>query len=235
MAKNEGLKFLGAAAVLAAIGNLFLGEASHAQQSGGAPGVPKPLPLGFFITSVGLGKGADLGGLTGADAHCQNLAEAVGAGHREWRAYLSTQETETEPAVNAIDRIGEGPWGNAKGVAIASDIDSLLYDNSNINYEHAITEKGERVNSRVFGDSPNKHDILTGTQIDGTAYPAGDDMTCSNWTSDDEGRAVLGHSDRHRRIYPGSPWNSAHPSRGCSQEALEATGGDGLFYCFAAD
>jgi len=232
MAQNGLHKLL---IVIAVAVSLLLAQTAQGQQRGDPPAEPKPLRLGFFITSVGLGNGADLGGLDGADAHCQNLAEAVGAGDREWRAYLSTQETEDEAAVNAIDRIGEGPWANAKGVVIASSIESLLYDNSNINYEHAITEKGQPVNSRVFGDSPNKHDILTGTKIDGTAYPAGDDMTCSNWTSDDEGRAVLGHSDRHRRIYPGSPWNSAHRSRGCSQEALTQSGGAGLFYCFAAD
>jgi hypothetical protein len=232
MARNGQDKLL---IVIAIAVSLLLTQAAQGQQSGGPQAEPVSLPMGFFVTSVGLGNGANLGGLDGADAHCQNLAEAVGAGDREWRAYLSTQGTEEEPAVNAIDRIGEGPWGNAKGVPIASSIESLLYDNSNINYEHALTEKGEPVNSRVFGDSPNKHDILTGTKIDGTAYPAGDDMTCSNWTSDDEGRAVVGHSDRYRRMDPGSPWNSAHRSRGCSQEALEQSGGDGLFYCFATD
>ena len=232
MAQNRPHKLL---IFIAVTVSLLLAQMAQAQQASGPPPAPKPLPMGFFVTSVGLGKGGDLGGLDGADAHCQSLAEAVGAGDREWRAYLSTQATEDEPAVNAIDRIGEGPWGNAKGVAIATNIESLLYDNSNINYEHALTEKGQPVNSRVFGDSPNKHDILTGTKIDGTAYPPGEDMTCSNWTSDDEGRAVLGHSDRYQRIYPGSPWNSSHPSRGCSQEALKRTGGDGLFYCFAAD
>jgi len=207
----------------------------HAQPSLDAVQEHNPSPMGFFITSVGLGNGGDLGGLKGADAHCQNLAEAVGSGDREWRAYLSTQATKTEPAVNAIDRIGEGPWLNVKGVVIASNIESLLYDNSNINYEHALTEQGLKVNSRAFGDSPNKHDILTGTKIDGTAYPPGEDMTCSNWTSSKEGRAVLGHSDRYRRTVPGSPWNSAHRSRGCSHDELKVSGGDGLFYCFAAD
>jgi hypothetical protein len=196
---------------------------------------PPLLPLGFFVTSVGIGDGANLGGLEGADAHCQALAEEVGAGDREWRAYLSTQATDSEPAVNARDRIGEGPWGNAKGIAIAANLESLLYDNSNINLEHALDENGEPINSRVSGVTPNKHDILTGTQIDGTAFPPGEDMTCSNWTSNDEGRAQVGHSDRHRFTFPGSPWNAAHPSRGCSQEALQSTGGDGLFYCFAAD
>lgn len=196
---------------------------------------PPPLPLGFFVTSVGLGDGANLGGLEGADAHCQALAEEVGAGDRDWRAYLSTQATDSEPAVNARDRIGAGPWGNAKGIEIAASVDSLAYDNSNINYEHALDESGEHINARSAGDSPNRHDILTGTQLDGTAFAPGEDMTCSNWTSNDEGRAQVGHSDRHRFTFPGSPWNAAHPSRGCSLEALKGSGGDGLFYCFAAD
>lgn len=216
-----------------------LGYVAYAQQPParppGPPPAPEKLPLGFFVTSEGLGNGGDLGGLEGADAHCEALATGVGAGDRDWRAYLSTQATDSEPAVNARDRIGGGPWGNAKGIEIATNIDSLLYDNSNINYEHALTEKGERVNSRAFKDSPNRHDILTGTQLDGTAFSGEKDMTCSNWTSSDEGNAMVGHSDRHRFSFPGSPWNAAHPSRGCSQEALVGTGGDGLFYCFAAD
>jgi len=207
---------------------------ANSQQNAGPP-TPDPLPLGFFVTSVGLGDGANLGGLEGADAHCQALAEKVGAGDREWRAYVSAQATDSEPAVNARDRIGEGPWGNAKGIEIAASVYSLLYDNSNINYEHALDESGKHINARSAGDSPNKHDILTGTQIDGSAFPQGEDMTCSNWTSNDEGKAQVGHSDRHRFTFPGSPWNAAHPSRGCSQEALLASGGDGLFYCFAAD
>ena len=206
-----------------------LGASVYAQEA------PPLLPLGFFVTSVGLGDGANLGGLEGADAHCQALAEEVDAGDREWRAYLSTQATDSDLAVNARDRIGNGPWGNAKGIEIAASVDSLLYDNSNINHEHALDESGDHINARSAGDDPNKHDILTGTQLDGTAFAAGDDMTCSNWTSSGEGKAQVGHSDRHRFSFPGSPWNAAHPSRGCSQEALQASGGDGLFYCFAAD
>lgn len=209
--------------------------AQQAPATRAAPEPPPLLPLGFFVTSVGLGDGANLGGLDGADAHCQALATKVGAGDREWRAYLSTQATNFKAAVNARDRIGDGPWGNAKGIQIAASIESLMYDNSNINYEHALTEKGDKVNSRVGGDSPNKHDILTGTRLDGTAFSGGEDMTCSNWTSNDEGKAQVGHSDRHRFTFPGSPWNAAHPSRGCSQEALRSSGGDGLFYCFASD
>ncbi len=201
-----------------------------------APAAPEPLPLGFFITSVGLGDGGNLGGLAGADAHCNALASAVGAGDRDWRAFLSTQATDSEPAVNAIDRIGEGPWGNAKGVPVAVSIEGLLYDNSNLNHEHSLTENGDPNNSRAMGDDPNKHDVLTGTQLDGTAYPAGDDMTCMNWTSNSpDNKARVGHADRHAGVNPGSPWNSAHPSRGCSQENLQASGGDGLYYCFAAD
>lgn len=215
-----------------------LGNNACAQQASApraAPQAPPLMPLGFFVTSIGLGDGGNLGGLDGADAHCQSLAQDVGAGGRAWRAYLSTQATRTTPAVNARDRIGKGPWGNAKGIEIASSVESLMYDNSNINHEHVLTEKGDKVNSRLAGDSPNKHDILTGTRIDGTAFPEGKDMTCSNWMSSDAGQAQVGHADRHRFTFPGSPWNSAHPSRGCTQEALIATGGDGLFYCFASD
>jgi len=212
-----------------------MSQFASAQGMGGPP-TPDPVPFGFFVTSVGVGDGANLGGLDGADAHCQALAEEVGAGDREWRAYLSTQATDSEPAVNAVDRIGDGPWGNAKGIEIAANVDSLLYDNSNINYEHALDENGNPINARSAGDSPNRHDILTGTQLDGTAFEAGEDMTCSNWTSSsDDGKAQVGHSDRHRFTFPGSPWSAAHPSRGCSQEALQGSGGDGLFYCFAAD
>ncbi len=191
--------------------------------------------MGFFITSVGVGNGADLGGLDGADAHCQALAEDVGAGDRTWRAYLSTQAEGGQQAVNARDRIGSGPWHNAEGLLIGSDVDHLHYDNSNIRYEHALNERGETVNSGVMGDSPNYHDILTGTRIDGTAFPSGEDRTCSNWTSSDEGSAFVGHHDRYTRQTPGAPWNASHPSQGCSQDNLVATGGAGLFYCFAAN
>ena len=221
---NRALVFFSTILMIAAVSSQV-----SAQQA------PQPTPFGFFITSVGVGNGADLGGLEGADAHCQSLAAAVGAGDREWRAYLSTQADGDAPAVNAVDRIGDGPWVNVNGVAIATDKDSLLYDNSNINYEFALTEKGESVGSRAMGDEVVRHDILTGSTLTGAAFPAGEDMTCSNWTSSDEGTAMLGHSDRFRGTNPGSPWNAAHTSRGCSQDALKATGGDGLFYCFAAD
>lgn len=191
--------------------------------------------MGFFITSVGSGNGGDLGGLEGADAHCQALAEAVGAGDRTWRAYLSTQAVEGQEAIHARDRIGEGPWANAEGVIIASSVDDLHYNNANISYEFALDERGRTVPSGAMGDSNTLHDILTGTRLDGTAFPPGEDRTCSNWTSSDQGSAMVGHHDRFRRSTPGSPWNEAHGSRGCSQESLESTGGGGLFYCFAVE
>lgn len=196
---------------------------------------PEPEEMGFFITSVGPGNGGDLGGLEGADAHCQHLAEAVGAGHRTWRAYLSAQAGDGRPAIDARDRIGTGPWANAAGLRIASDLADLHYNNANISYEHALNEKGERVNSGASGDRPSMHDILTGTRLDGTAFPPGEDRTCDNWTSSSsDGSAMVGHHDRYRFTTPGSPWNAAHPSSGCGQADLEGTGGAGLFYCFAA-
>ncbi len=194
----------------------------------------------FFVTSVGPGKGGDLGGLEGADRHCQALASAVGAGNRTWRAYLSTQGTSlTDPsAVNARDRIGTGPWHNAKGVLIARNVEQLHSADSNLNKETALSEKGEIVNGRT--EKPNKHDMLTGSRPDGTAFPGPPfpDMTCGNWTSSSkEGSAMTGHHDRAGPApqYPWAvSWNSAHPTLGCSQEAVRPTGGDGLFYCFAA-
>lgn len=191
--------------------------------------------MGFFVSSVGLGDGANLGGLEGADAHCQALAAASGSGDRKWRAYLSTQSVGDQEAVNARDRIGAGPWHNAKGDLIGANIDDLHYNNANIKYDMALDETGKTINSGAMGDSPSRHDILTGSQLDGTAFAAGKDMTCSNYTSNADGSAMLGHSDRFRRTTPGSPWNTAHPSRGCSQENLKSSGGAGLFYCFAID
>lgn len=191
-------------------------------------------PMGFFITSAGPGNGGDLGGLEGADAHCQSLAEGVGAGDRTWRAYLSTQATADATAVNARDRIGDGPWVNAAGLTIAANVQDLHYNNANIRYEHALNERGERVNSGASGDQPNMHDILTGSMLDGTAFAPGQDRTCDNWMSSGEGSAMVGHHDRFTFQTPGSPWNAAHPSQGCSQESLVGTGGAGLFYCFAA-
>jgi hypothetical protein len=189
--------------------------------------------LSFFITSVGSGNGADLGGLEGADAHCQNLAEAVGAGDRTWRAYLSASASNSDAAVHARDRIGEGPWYNAEGVLIAGDVDDLHSDDNNLNKQSALNESGDTVNGR--GDTPNFHDILTGSQLDGTAFSGDTDTTCGNWTSSGEGSAQVGHHDRQGGGDNPSSWNSAHGSRGCSQSDLQGTGGNGLFYCFAAD
>jgi hypothetical protein len=192
----------------------------------------------FFVTSTGGGTGADLGGLAGADQHCQQLAQAAGAGSRTWHAYLSTQAADGKPAVNARDRIGRGPWQNAKGVVVAKDVDELHGDN-NLTKQTALTEKGDVVNGR--GDTPNMHDVLTGTQADGTAFPAGEDRTCHNWTSGTQGAAMLGHIDRQglRDDAASKSWNASHPSRGpdggCSQADLRSTGGAGLFYCFATN
>jgi len=188
-------------------------------------------PMSFFVTSEGLGDGANLGGLEGADAHCQALADAVGAGDLTWRAYLSTEATADVRAVSARDRIGIGPWYNAHGELIAADLDQL-HLNPNIVKRTALDENGNVVNGR--GDSPNEHDILTGSREDGTAYFADDDdHTCNNWTSNDEGSAQLGHTDRHGG--GNTSWNSTHASRGCSQEGLISTGGAGRLYCFAED
>ena len=222
MNRLTGAQLTAAAAVLA----LGIGAGAQEQQS----------EMTFFITSAGPGNGADLGGLEGADQHCQQLAEAAGAGDHTWRAYLSTQASDGEPAVNARDRIGEGPWQNAEGVAVAQSVDELHGDN-NLDKDTALTEQGDVVNGR--GDTPNRHDILTGSQPDGTAFAAAEDRTCGNWTmSGAEGAAMVGHHDRQglRDDAPSRSWNSSHPTRGgCSQEALRGTGGDGLFYCFAAD
>lgn len=196
----------------------------------GAQGAAQADPrMNFFITSVGTGNGANLGGLAGADAHCQNLAKAVGAGNKQWRAYLSTQGTN---AVNAKDRIGPGPWFNAKGVQIAANVAELHSDKNNLTKDTQLTEKGTIVNGR--GDTPNQHDILTGSNLDGTAFPAGEDHTCNNWTSQADGSANVGHHDRQGGGANPTSWNNAHPSKGCSQQNLIATGGNGYFYCFAA-
>lgn len=190
----------------------------------------------FFVTSVSSGKGADLGGLEGADRHCQSLAQAAGAGQRTWRAYLSTQAMGGTQAINAKDRIGRGPWQNAKGVVIAKDV-AELHGTNNLTKQTALTEKGEPVKGR--GDTPNQHDILTGSQPDGTAFAAGEDRTCGNWTrSGAEGAAMLGHHDRTGpdESPPAKSWNASHLSRGgCSQDALRSTGGAGLLYCFASN
>lgn len=196
---------------------------------------PQPLmaadpEMGFFITSVGLGDGANLGGLEGADAHCESLAVAAGTAGRTWRAYLSTEE-DGKRGISARDRIGSGPWYNASGELIAVDVDELHLD-PNIVKRTATDENGNPVKGR--GDQPNEHDILTGTMADGTAYfPDDKDHTCGNWTSNGEGSAQVGHHDRHGG--GNTSWNSAHASRGCSPDALASTGGAGLFMCFAAD
>ena len=187
--------------------------------------------MSFFVTSVGMGNGADLGGLEGADGHCAKLAEAAGSEGKTWRAYLSTWYSDKR-GISARDRIGQGPWYNAKGVMIAADLDTL-HISPNIVKKTALDEKGNLVKGR--GDKPNEHDILTGTRDDGTAwFPWQEgDHTCSNWTSSGEGSAAVGHHDRHGG--GNISWNNAHKTRGCSQEALQKTGGAGLFYCFAAD
>lgn len=225
-----GLSALVGAVLLVAAG-LETSQGQSVPQSlamGGAKSV-----LSFFVTSVGSGKGGDLGGLTGADAHCQALAKAEGAGDHTWRAYLSTTATGNQPAVNARDRIGSGPWYNAEGTLIAANPGQLHGGASGINKEMAVTERLDPVNG--VGDTPNRHDILTGSNPDGTAFQAGADLTCRNWTSSGPGRAQVGHHDRRGQGPGVNSWNSVHPSRGCSQQDLEATGGAGLFYCFAID
>ena len=190
--------------------------------------------MSFFVTSAGPGKGADLGGLAGADKHCQTLAAAAGAGNRTWRAYLSQQATPNLPAVNARDRIGKGPWMNAKGVVVATDVEQL-HGANNLNKTTSLTERGDGVNGP--GDTPNMHDILTGSQPDGRAIAGNVNTTCGNWTQSGEGSAMLGHHDKTGldESVPAKSWNSSHMSRGCGADALKATGGAGLFYCFAAD
>jgi hypothetical protein len=203
--------------------------------AGSLSGYAQQAKMSFFVTSVGLGNGANLGGLEGADRHCQQLAEAVGAAGKTWRAYLSTQGAS---AVNARDRIGKGPWVNAKGEVIANDLANLHGEN-NITKQTALTEAGKVVNGR--GDAPNMHDMLTGSQPDGTAFPAGEDRTCDNWTKNGQGAAMVGHSDRMglNDSAAAKSWNSSHLSRGpnggCSQGDLQSTGGNGLFYCFAVE
>src|SRR5207237_6459133 len=208
-----------------ALSALAIGGAAHAQQSA----------LSFLLTGAAIGKGADLGGLEGADRHCQQLAQSAGAGSRTWHAYLSTQAADGKPAVNARDRIGKGPWQNAKGVVVAKNVDEL-HGQNNLTKQTDLTEKGDIVNGR--GDTPNRHDALTGTMPDGRAFPPGEDKTCKNWTSSTQGTAIVGHIDRLGigDDEAAHSWNSSHPSRGpeggCSQTDLRSTGGDGLFYCF---
>lgn len=208
---------------------------------------PARADMTFFVTSEGPGQGANLGGIEGADRHCQTLAERAGARGKTWRAYLSTQAADGKPAINARDRIGKGPWENAKGAVIAKDVADLHGDANNLIKTTALSEKGDVINGR--GDTPNRHDVLTGSQADGTAFPPGEDRTCGNWTSSTKGSAMVGHSDRIglRDDAPSKSWNASHPSRngtnplvgeqsdGCSQAALRSTGGDGLLYCFAVN
>jgi hypothetical protein len=188
----------------------------------------------FFVSSTGSGKGGDLGGLAGADRLCTSLASAAGAGNHAWHAYLSTVPNGSTPGVNARDRIGQGPWTNAKGVVIAQNL-TELHGINNLTKKTALTEKGEVVNG--FGDTPNQHDILTGSQPDGTAIAGNVDTTCGNWTKSSDGAAMLGHSDRTgpNDAVPLRSWNSAHQSRGCSVDALKSTGGDARVYCFATN
>jgi hypothetical protein len=205
---------------------LALGTAANAQQAN----------MSFFVTSVGSGNGANLGGLAGADKHCQDLAAAAGVGGHTWHAYLSTQG---DGAVNARDRIGRGPWTNAKGVVVAKSVDDLHSPGNNLTKQTSLNEKGGVVNGR--GDQPNMHDALTGSTPEGRAFPAGEDRTCKNYTSNAQGAVMLGHIDRQglRDDDASKSWNSSHPSRGpgggCSQDDLKGTGGAGLFYCFAVN
>lgn len=215
--------------IMASVGLMAAGlvAPAQAQQAGS---------MTFFVTSNGPGKGADLGGLAGADAHCTKLAQAAGSTGKTWHAYLSTQGAD---AVNARDRIGKGPWTNAKGVQVAKSVDDLHSDANNLTKQTNLSEKGDVINGR--GDTPNRHDILTGSTPEGRAFPAGEDRTCNNWTSSTKGSAMLGHADRQglRDDAPSKSWNSSHPSRGpdggCSQNDLKSTGGDGLLYCFAVN
>lgn len=188
--------------------------------------------MNFFVTSSGGGKGADLGGLAGADSLCKARADSVGAGKKQWHAYLSASAADGKPSVNARDRIGKGPWFNYKGDMIARDVDDLHIDNK-LTKQTALTEKGEVING--VGDKPNRHDILTGSDSQGRSHPTGADTTCGNWTKSGAGSATVGHSDRTglADTPPAHSWVMSHGSRGCSQDNLRASGGDGLFYCFA--
>jgi len=217
------VRILGSIASMAMLAAVAAGCATTTPQSGAS----------FFVTSKGGGNGADFGGLTGADKHCQTLATAAGLGDRTWRAYLSASAAGSTPAVNARDRIGTGPWRNVKGVVIATNVDELHGDN-NLSKQTALTEKGTVVSTRP--DTPNQHDILTGSQKNGMAYTGSDDKTCGNWTKSGEGSAIVGHVDRAGTNAPpdSSSWNSSHATRGCSDPALVSTGGAGLLYCFAA-
>jgi len=211
---------------------LLVGSATSSQAQPTPPQFPN---MTFFITSVGGPQGANFGGLEGADRHCQTLAAKAGAGGKTWRAYLSTQAVGGATAVNARDRIGKGPWVNATGVQIAASVEDLHSDNNKLTAATSVAETGRLIPSRLY--TVNQHDILTGTQADGTAFPPDKDMTCGNWTKNGEGSAMVGHTDRMglRDDAPSKSWNTSHPSRGCDLPALVTTGGAGLLYCFAAD
>lgn len=219
------------------IGGLATAAAMIALVTGSQAQTPPPqFPnMTFFITSVGGPQGANFGGLEGADRHCQALAEKAGAGAKTWRAYLSTQAVGGATAVNAKDRIGKGPWVNARGVQIAANVEDLHSANNKIAAETNVAENGRLIPSRLY--TVNQHDVLTGTQANGTAFPPDKDMTCGNWTKSGEGNAMVGHADRMglRDDEPSKSWNASHPSLACDAASLVRTGGAGLLYCFAAN
>ncbi len=220
MTKSIGLRICAAAAFLAT--GLTAVQANQANMS-------------FFITSVGKGDGANLGGIEGADAHCATLAKAAGSNKKQWRAYLSTTAPGGDAGINARDRIGKGPWRNAKGAVVAKSVDDLHGSKNNLTKQTSLTEKGEVISGR--GDAVNMHDVLTGSDQLGMYATAGGDTTCGNWTKNGDGSAIVGHHDRMglKDTRHMKSWNSSHGSAGCSQDALKKTGGAGLFYCFAAD
>jgi hypothetical protein len=209
------------------------------QQPAAPPQLPQAPNMTFFVTGNGPGKGADLGGIEGADRHCQTLAARHGAGGKTWRAYLSTQAADGKPAINARDRIGNGPWQNFKGTVVAASVDDLHSANNKLGIDNSLSERGLIIPPR--GYAPNRHDALTGSDMQGRAFPAGEDRTCKNWTSSTQGAAMVGHIDKQglRDDVESKSWNASHPSRGpeggCSQSDLRGTGGDGLFYCFASN
>jgi hypothetical protein len=216
--------------VVASATFMSVGASAQAQQQ-----PPQSPGMTFFVTSIGSGKGADLGGLEGADRHCQQLGTAAGAGSKTWRAYLSTSAAGGATPIHARDRIGPGPWQNFKGTVIAASVDDLHSNNNKLTKETALTERGTIVSG--FGMTPNWHDVLVGSQGDGRAWPGNLNLTCLNWTSSTAGATTVGHIDRlgGNMANPFTPsWNAAHQSRGCSQPDLIASGGNGLFYCFAA-
>jgi hypothetical protein len=230
---------LGATAFLAACEGKNVAQTPANDPTAKQQSVPQSLQMGgpksvttFFVTSRGPARGGDLGGLAGADAHCQALAKAEGSGDHTWRAYLSTSAAPGQPAVHARDRIGKGPWYNAEGLIVAANVQEL-HGGDKINKDVAVTERLDQVPG--VADTPNKHDILTGSGPEGTAFDLAADLTCGNWSSSSKGRAQVGHHDRRGRGEGAASWNSAHASRGCGQKDLESTGGAGLFYCFAID